>query len=554
MSYCFNCGAKIEENIRFCFQCGAKLKDETADDENLKFWAKPSDEKEGIIMTNLDVLSQKFGVEENIIVELLHVYVQLLEDLSIIHYSLLDIDGSGTWEDHVDFLKNHYDSLSVKPKYLFIVGGHDVIPMPEFANVAYYTGDSSDQTVDTDLPYAYLLDVRRNTNIYEKYEKSIYNLKIFRKNPRLYVGRLPFAKEATFDDLKNYLFQAGTFISDEMSITRGFGITNECWKKSSVETSEGIYRHGSFTRANDQKPTHYGYNELYVSPELKIEDINAIFDRDAGMYFFNLHGSSEPGNPNFVSDIERRTYPDAFTPGLIAAVNRQNIFVTEACYGAKYKSYDKRHSMLLSAINNKTILYLGSSRIAWGMDVGISQADVLCKTFLNELLLEGKSAGRTLTCARIAVLLSAEKNPVSIVTAIEFNLFGDPSLCLPQGTKAQGKNVSDGNEIYKSSSSEDSEDDTFTVDVLYTSDNSILNRVRNRVNENLQKIRTSINEHLYQYYNVEPRSLSRILSVKYGSGDEFFYFVYNLSTPDHQHYMLAYADDKGQIKSILTSK
>ena len=567
MSYCFNCGVKIEEEIRFCFNCGVKLADELMESSDAKSDEK-SFAKTGIIMTNSGIIAKMLGEEKKLVDEAINDYINALKKASI-HYSLLDFALDReihpaswfTWQSQADYLKKRYNSLAKEsgkpPQYLFIVGGHDVVPMPVLKNREKTVRD---EDVDTDLPYSYLCvdmvkksDGSDDLNDYLlKYENSIYNLVIFKQAPKLKVGRLPIERETTFDDFKNYLLRAASCALGGVPVSRGYAITQDSWKVPSRVVSERMYEQGLFSLAGKNSPTHFKYNELHVAPNLSTEDIVTGFNRDANFYYFNLHGSDAPQACNFYSVDHNEVGSISFLPQLIASSFKKNFFVTEACYGAKFKNYDKEYSMLLSAIYNQTILYLGSSRIAWGSETkDISCADVLCKRFIDGVLQNGESAGEALIQARVEVVKNCLNSPAIhklIVSALEFNLFGDPALgaSLPKSTHK--KTVTAEPKLTLP------EDFSYSVQSIYSSGESILDRVRGLVDANLQKIRDSINEHLYKHLNVEPRSLSDILSIKFHSGKEFYSFVYDQSTPDYTKIIIANTDKSGQIQSILTSK
>ena len=76
----------------------------------------------------------------------------------------------------------------MKPTYLFIVGGADVIPMPVLPQ--YISDpDYSDTDIDSDIPYAYLLGER--TLLYAGDGRNFPVRTIFS-----IAGRLPLAHDA----------------------------------------------------------------------------------------------------------------------------------------------------------------------------------------------------------------------------------------------------------------------------------------------------------------------------------------------------------------------
>lgn len=79
---------------------------------------------------------------------------------------------------------------------------------------------------------------------------------------------------------------------------------------------------------------------------------------------FNLHGSDTPGSACYFGD-DGMSNPTAIFPHNLASARNFNILMTEACYGGRFIDYDKDDSMLLTAITNKTIEFLGSNVVAF---------------------------------------------------------------------------------------------------------------------------------------------------------------------------------------------
>ena len=83
------------------------------------------------------------------------------------------------------------------PEYLFIIGGDDTIPMPCIKH--YIRNDKHDDTIDTDLLYAYPYG--------EKVLPLFENMEIFKYDQQFFIGRLPFGNDASIEDLYNYLYR-----------------------------------------------------------------------------------------------------------------------------------------------------------------------------------------------------------------------------------------------------------------------------------------------------------------------------------------------------------
>lgn len=84
---------------------------------------------------------------------------------------------------------------SEESQYLFIIGGSDIIPMPRIRH--YISNDANDDSIDTDILYAY------------PYGKEMITLlesqEAFKYDQLFFVGRLPFGEDASIEDLCAYL-------------------------------------------------------------------------------------------------------------------------------------------------------------------------------------------------------------------------------------------------------------------------------------------------------------------------------------------------------------
>ena len=74
---------------------------------------------------------------------------------------------------------------------------------------------------------------------------------------------------------------------------------------------------------------------------------------------------------SFYASYQQQCY-EAVTPRQLASAEKPNV-VTEACYGGKFQDYGRGETMLLAAMGDMTLLYLGSSRIAWVLRRAVRQ-------------------------------------------------------------------------------------------------------------------------------------------------------------------------------------
>lgn len=230
--------------------------------------------------------------------------------------------------------------------------------------------------------------------------------------------------------------------------------------------------------------------------------------------------------------------------------------VTEACYGGKFQDYGRGETMLLAAMGDMTLLYLGSSRIAWGASKSSSAADLdnadrLTNVYMAKLL-EGYTAGEAFYMARQSFFDYNDGyfTPHQALTIVEFNLFGDPFLHVGvrrEGAKAHPRAVK---ALAKGAVNAVVERKC----VYEAAPASLLDGCAAPSTANLSLIRAAVDRQLYEQLGVEPRSLSTVTRMKYGNGDEFYAFNYLQTDGTIKSCHTATADLNGNVKSIISTK
>jgi uncharacterized protein YcgL (UPF0745 family) len=181
----------------------------------------------------------------------------------------------------------------------------------------------------------------------------------------------------------------------------------------------------------------------------------------------------------------------------------------------------------------------------------ISNADVLAKSFFDNLL-KGETTGYSITNARRDVFYKSHDFhfDLSITTAVEFNLFGDPILSIIPAldrskdlTKVTNKN------LYSERKGRPEKKEIS----LNTKLN--LNELRSLVNTEIEKIRSLLLNDLYKNYNIEPREVSRIFEIKSDDGSVLYNFNFK-HKPEKgtKSFLSVFTNNKGEIKSIVSSK
>jgi hypothetical protein len=210
--------------------------------------------------------------------------------------------------------------------------------------------------------------------------------------------------------------------------------------------------------------------------------------------------------------------------------------------------------MLSSSLYNRTVAYVGSSKVAFGASSeNISSADVVAKSYLENLL-SGETCGRAMALARIDVFdaCPSDHYDYGTTSAAEFNLFGDPLCSVNSSIKK--KSISFAQKKISSNSFNNIRPEKKEVKID-SIEKGILNDIRNLVNQEVYKIKEIINRDLYTQFNIEPRQLSSVFEIngKYGEKTYNFNYYKNSVSGKSQVYSV-FTDRSGKIKSIIQSK
>ncbi|MCR4823493.1 MAG: zinc ribbon domain-containing protein [Treponema sp.] len=379
MAFCEDCGAPLTPGAFFCENCGAKLSVPTVN-------KSPAGIVEsGIIYTNLDLLSESINVNSSELSSIIYNFISSAASRGV-GYELCDvasrISASGSVQDHIEIIKSLVENKH--PKYLFILGSSKVIPSIVWQNEA--SDQESDVDVSSDLPYSTL-----DTN--SPFDGQEYDF-----DDCLKVGRLPEC------DFFNYFSNLEKGCG-KIDTIKSFALTADVWK---AETKD-IY-----ANISDSQPL--------TSPAVETSTVKACIPQDSNLFLFNLHGSN---STEYWYGQSGSNYPMALDHTSLSEISAPYFLMVEACYGAYYENRTKNDSILLAALNDKCISFLGSSRIAFGTPAPEGCcADIIAAEHLKNLQ-KGLSAGESLCLARKALMKNSDEE--SIKTLAEFSLYGDPS-------------------------------------------------------------------------------------------------------------------------------
>ena len=572
---CNHCGAEFEGN--FCPECGARIEQESNTEKKTPVKPHPQGmSMHGLIFTNLDLLAEKTGTDEQSLMAIFNAFIRQKREYGI-SYKLVDAGNytyrkSGFWGnskkvhlkitsplwDYMDILMDVHNGEQAAgdeiSQYLFIIGGSDIIPMPCIHH--YIPNDSNDDSIDTDMLYAYPYGKEMIT--------LLENQAAFTYDQLFFVGRLPLGEDASLEDLCGYL-ERDIDYSNGFPMNEAYGQCDPHWKKVSSYVANDLLN-GNYFRDLSRylSPDHY-YNRLLLSPMVVEGNLQQVFHTNASLYYFNLHGGEgleSRGYAGVMLNKEEYGALPAIEPEHMMTCEEPNIVISEACYGGRFIGLDQHHSMMLASLFTNTLAFVGSSRVAWGAvddasspqsGVSVSYADIIAGYFISAIL-QGYTVAEALFIARSAVLQgTVPGDPHAALTVVEFNLFGDPMTTMNVRT-----NLKSGNKTTSKTTLVDPNTKIgCTIEKIKTEkgNGSILEQVRGAVNANIQQIHATIGQHLYANYGIKPRPMEEVLKIKYSNGQEEMKFNYDL-TSERQiptRFVVTTSSD-GKIKSVYTTR
>ena len=576
--FCPECGNRIEDqNIHFCPECGARIEQESNTEKKTPVKPHPQGmSMHGLIFTNLDLLAEKTGTDEQSLMAIFDAFIRQKREYGI-SYKLVDAGNytyrkSGFWGnskkvhlkitsplwDYMDILTDVHNGEQAAgdeiSQYLFIIGGSDIIPMPYIHH--YIPNDSNDDSIDTDMLYAYPYGKEMIT--------LLENQAAFTYDQLFFVGRLPLGEDASLEDLCGYL-ERDIDYSNGFPMNEAYGQCDPHWKKVSSYVANDLLN-GNYFRDLSRylSPDHY-YNRLLLSPMVVEGNLQQVFHTNASLYYFNLHGGEgleSRGYAGVMLNKEEYGALPAIEPEHMMTCEEPNIVISEACYGGRFIGLDQHHSMMLASLFTNTLAFVGSSRVAWGAvddasspqsGVSVSYADIIAGYFISAIL-QGYTVAEALFIARSAVLQgTVPGDPHAALTVVEFNLFGDPMTTMNVRT-----NLKSGNKATSKTTLIDPNTKIgCTIEKIKTEkeNGSILEQVRGAVNANIQQIHDTIGQHLYANYGIKPRPMEEVLKIKYSNGQEEMKFNYDL-TSERQipaRFVVTTSSD-GKIKSVYTTR
>ena len=528
------------------------------------------DDRYGIILTNANALARKYGCSTQDVYDVFNDFIQNAYDqrmywtfLDIAQYGMDSANEPPSWiecNEAVSRCIAENKLTAGADLHLFIIGGDDVIPIPRVEDPWPY----GSERIPTDTCYAfegtYIVDLLDNRD-------SDFTVGCARNN----VARLPLEDGKLSTDIRSDLgayFNISGMYGDGIPVGNVLMISNRDW----IPASCTMTQHLPLLYNNDDPELIR--NGMYISPKLLTQDAESLgiycksLD-NADMLMFNLHGADAKGMCGFYSEAE------AFNPSLLSH-GKARVFNTVACFGARYAGYDRNDSMLLSALYGGGVLLYTGSLVSVPM-FSNGETDEVRELILNpgtgsEVLMrlyplyqfKGMTGGKALLqakCDYFNMCRNIEDDCFSMSTALMFCLYGNPMLnvrrsdhviesALRNDAMPPAAVKADGMPLRK----------TMRQRLMQKDVNSqlLIDQIRGYVDDNLNAIRTMVEQHLYRQLGLNPQTLDSIdqFSRPTIDGNYEMGYSFNYHDPNRQFAADTFVevDAQGKTKRIYTTK
>ena len=524
----------------------------------------------GIILTNANALARKYGCSTQDVYDVFNDFIQNAYDqqmywtfLDIAQYGMDSANEPPSWiecNEAVSRCIAENKLTAGADLHLFIIGGDDVIPIPRVEDPWPY----GSERIPTDTCYAfegtYIVDLLDNRD-------SDFTVGCARNN----VARLPLEDGKLSTDIRSDIgayFNISSMYGDGIPVGNVLMISNRDW----IPASCTMTQHLPLLYNNDDPELIR--NGMYISPKLLTQDAESLgiycksLD-NADMLMFNLHGADAKGMCGFYSEAE------AFNPSLLSH-GKARVFNTVACFGARYAGYDRNDSMLLSALYGGGVLLYTGSLVSVPM-FSNGETDEVRELILNpgtgsEVLMrlyplyqfKGMTGGKALLqakCDYFNMCRNIEDDCFSMSTALMFCLYGNPMLnvrrsdhviesALRNDAMPPAAVKADGMPLRKTMRQRLMQKDM--------NSQSLIDQIRGYVDDNLNAIRTMVEQHLYRQLGLNPQTLDSIdqFSRPTIDGNYEMGYSFNYHDPNRQYGADTFVevDAKGKTKRIYTTK
>ena len=510
----------------------------------------------GIIYTDSYSLAEKYSCEVQDVYNVLNEFIQNSAEADM-HWYLLDVVNykaqlgeNAYWGIYNELLANYMTEGGFQTGVatpVFIIGGSDVIPVPQLENPQY------GGMIPTDM--AYCFDTTFFSDLWEG------DHTITADYVRNTIARLPLEcgdlQTSLQDDLVSY-FNLCSIVEDGIDVEGVAMASNVAWTENSVTMSQHLPL--IHVKSDDDEEIYRG---MYMCPKLVavdsgstpvdekvLADYQMALQR-AGMLVFNLHGSDSQGHAGFYCE-SGMDYPESFSIELMKQSNAR-VFNTVACFGARYDGYERDDSMLLSALmGGGKLLYAGSSVSVpmigdedQNYPEGVTQYPGSGSEKFMPLYCYyqfcGLPAGQAMMQAKLDYFNTfrhIERDDFSLSTIMMFGLYGNPMLhvnarqdvieaaqkyeVLPQLPETKAANAP----IHMKRTQ------CLISKQQLQESKSLLDQLRSCVDDNLKAIHGMVQQQLYSQLGLDPRWLDEVdeyaIANDLGGVDNGYVYCYDL--------------------------
>ena len=572
--YCPECGTQNAASANFCCNCGTPLNDDEPVREyesNADFGhASPSSlsRQAGILYTDSMRLAEKYGCSQREVRQVLAEFMSQSAQCNM-HWQLLDVadhsrhfNDKDFWLEHNElisrFMQDHRIAYGMQTP-LFIIGGHDVIPIPMVEDVF---GTADDGKIPCDMSYAFTGNFF--SDLWEYGDHSVTE-----KSVRNTVSRLPLEDgemtSALEDDLTPYFNLCSLYYEDGIPVDKVMMTANASWLPASKTMSEHLplIHHA-------ENPDLVKHN-MYVSPPVSAHDEDTTEPvlhtlEETGMLLFNLHGADSHSMSGFYND-----YGEAFSLDMLEETTAR-VFNTVACFGARYHGYDRSESMLLTSFYGHGVLLYAGSLIPVPMtELNVPEGVVVHEGSGSEHLMpifcmeqfRGLPMGEAMMRAKLEYFNTfrhMERDDFSLATMMMFSLYGNPMLRMQRNDevlrRAEAEHVlpvlpQNKNIPVRMKRSQ-------RIDFKQQASSSLLDQVRRQVDNNIAAIHQMVQQHLYDRFGLEPRWLSHVDSFSMPNGDgtfeEGYSYAYEEMNKAYARKSWVEVDKNGKVKRVIRTK
>lgn len=502
----------------------------------------------GIIFTDSLTLANKYNCEIEDVYAILKEFIDNSAQVDQ-HWYLLDVEHyreqlgrDSYWGDYNELLSNYIQENGFHVGVatpVFIIGGSDVIPVPQLEN-PQYSG-----MIPTDMAYCF-----STTFFSDLWEGDHYISTDYVRNT---VSRLPLEcgemKHSIQDDLLSY-FNLCMLEAKGIKVNGVVMASNVEWTDNSITMSQHLPL--IFTKTADKEEV---YQRMYLCPKLVTEnsessriDEKVLKDyqsalQHAGMLLFNLHGSDEQGSSGFYSNSAQGDFPQSFNIELMKQSNAR-IFNTVACFGARFDGYERNDSMLMSALlGGGKLLYAGSTVSVPMIDDdeqdypdGVTQYPGSGSEKFMPLYCYyqfcGLPAGQAMMQAKLDYFNTfrhIERDDFSLSTALMFGLYGNPMLQVQARQDVIDQSLQ--YEVLPRINPDNALNPPVQMKRFkciikkqqLQESKSLLNQIQGLVDQNLSVIHNKIEQNLYNTLGLDPRWLDQVEEYSIGTESGYTY-------------------------------